>query len=124
MSSCLACDLSVRLIDQLTCKYMYYYIYIYIYIIGATLNKGFNRALGTLSAGALALAIAELSMLAGQFQEVIIVISIFIAGTTTLLHLNNYIFYFYNFLSVFCISQFLSIAIIGISSVHCLIFGF
>ncbi|KAJ0555659.1 putative aluminum-activated malate transporter [Helianthus annuus] len=54
------------------------------YTVGATFHKGFNRALGSLFAGVLAVAVAELALMGGPVAEPIIIgISIFTIGTIT-----------------------------------------
>lgn len=48
---------------------------------GATFNRGFNRALGSLLAGILAIAVAQLALQCGRVTEpIIIAISIFLIG--------------------------------------------
>ncbi|GAB4834494.1 hypothetical protein Ancab_032751 [Ancistrocladus abbreviatus] len=54
------------------------------YTVGSTFNRGFNRALGSLLAGILAIAIAQLALSTGRIAEPIIIgFSIFLVGAIT-----------------------------------------
>ncbi|KAL0330003.1 UNVERIFIED_CONTAM: Aluminum-activated malate transporter 9 [Sesamum radiatum] len=54
------------------------------YTVGATFNRGFNRAIGSLLAGVIAVAVAELALRTGRVAEPIIIgFSIFIVGAVT-----------------------------------------
>ncbi|KAK2397614.1 aluminum-activated malate transporter [Trifolium repens] len=56
-------------------------VLIFEFNIGATLSRSLNRGIGTLSAGGLALALAMLPKLAGEWEKIVMMVSIFIVAT-------------------------------------------
>ncbi|CAM0944378.1 unnamed protein product [Alopecurus aequalis] len=64
-------------------------VVVFEFSIGATLSKGLNRGLGTLTAGGLALGVAELASHIGNLDMVFLIISTFLVGFgTTLIKLH------------------------------------
>ncbi|XP_047967979.1 aluminum-activated malate transporter 9-like [Salvia hispanica] len=73
-------DMPIEDVSQYSIWAILTVIVMFEFSIGATFIKGFNRGLGTFSAGILAFLFAGLSILAGPWDKVVIVISFFVTG--------------------------------------------